>query len=358
MSGELLTSCLARNARAHGLSPYRFLALFRRGDPTWERDFDRDPATLARVGCRRGEIDWLADLANLMAVPRDDLERATLAPERRALGGPTLAARGDTPLVLSAGVHHRTRTRHALHFCPACLSEGIPHFRKAWRLGFVVGCDRHGNALLDGCPHCDAPVIPHRSTTRHLTDCHRCKRSIVVSCGADDRGVPAHAIDLQRKMTLALDGGDNWQPWAGRSAFDAVRALLAVTAAAPVRMRLRAAFALNAMDEPEERMRFEQARLAVRGLWLETVGAWMADWPRSFWDGANAAGVTRRTFARARMPPALADEVARLPDGTARDRTWEPVLEGPALKRLRRRDSAAYRTARASIILAHCGYVS
>lgn len=48
LPGELLSSCLARNAAAHGTTPYRFLALFWHGDPAWERDFDRDPASLLR----------------------------------------------------------------------------------------------------------------------------------------------------------------------------------------------------------------------------------------------------------------------------------------------------------------------
>ena len=52
LPGELLTSCLARNAAAHGTSPYRFLALFWQGDPVWERDFDRAPDCLLRA--RRG----------------------------------------------------------------------------------------------------------------------------------------------------------------------------------------------------------------------------------------------------------------------------------------------------------------
>lgn len=356
LPGELLTSCLARNARAHGMSPYRFLALFRQREPVWERDFDRDPAALRRTGRGPNTPNWVDDLAHLAGLSRGEMERATLTVERRMLGGPALPNRGDTPLVLSAGVYHRTRTRHALQFCPACLSEGTPHFRKAWRLGFVVACERHGSALADGCPHCDAPVVPHRSMTRHVTDCHRCRRSIM---GEGLQRTPSdslgNAVDLQSKLSDTLDGKDEWPPWNGREAFDAVRALLAVSAAAPIRDQLRGAFALGAMDAPGDRMRFEQARLATRLPWLETVGIWMADWPRSFRDGADAAGLTQRTFQRRHLSPVLAVEVARLPLGIKRDRSWTPILEEPALNRLRRRDPSAYRAERARRIMAATG---
>jgi hypothetical protein len=50
--GELLSSCLARNAHALGCTPYRFLNMFWEGDPVWNRDFDRDPAGLSRAGRR------------------------------------------------------------------------------------------------------------------------------------------------------------------------------------------------------------------------------------------------------------------------------------------------------------------
>ena len=106
LPGELLTSCMTRNALAHGMSPYRFLALFWQREPVWERDFDRDPGGLLRTDRRSQAADWLDDLARHMKLTRSTLEDATLAGYRARLAGPRSLG-GDTPLVLSAGIHHR-----------------------------------------------------------------------------------------------------------------------------------------------------------------------------------------------------------------------------------------------------------
>lgn len=360
LPGELLTSCLARNALAHGTTPYRFLALFWQGDPVWERDFDRAPECLLRLDRGAEAPDWLDDVAAALNVPRQVVEDATLASFRVTLGGPKLAARGDTPLVLSAGLHHRTRTRHALQACPECLADGVPHFRKTWRLGFVVACEQHRRRLHDGCSHCDAPVVPHRSMTPRLTDCHACGRPVWGASGTRETPtVPDRVAALQQALLRALEGDEAGLlgPWRGRDAFDAVRTLLAVSAAGLVYDQLHEALDIPAAPpRRSSRLRFEQARLADRVPHLDLVAAWVADWPIAFRRGAEAAGLTRRTFARNHLPPALAAEVTRLPEGRRRDNRWRPVLEEePVLKRLRRKDKSAYRELRAQRIMAVIG---
>jgi hypothetical protein len=323
LPGELLTSCLARNALAHGTTPYRFLALFWHGDPVWERDFDRDPASLLRLSRRPSAPDWLADVAAHLGVARDIVEDATLMDMRVRLGGRGLTELGDTPLMQSAGVHHRTRKRHALQFCPECLAEATAYFRKVWRLGFVVSCARHGTRLLDGCPHCDAPVVPHRTMTMRMTDCHDCGRSILGRKGAGKGdGVPESVLALQVSLceVLSGDGRGPPGPWPGLEAFEVTRALLAVLASAPVYARLRRSLGLAMLPAHRSgRIRFEQARLTDRVPHLDRVAGWMVDWPAAFRRGAEAAGLSRRTFARNHLSPALAVEVAQLPDG----RCWK-----------------------------------
>ncbi len=358
IEGELLSSCLARNAFAHGTTPYGFLEVFWPGDPVWNRDFDREPERLSRRRKGPDAADWLDDLALRMGFPRSVLEDATLAAWRSRLVGPRRLG-GDTPLVLSAGVHHRTRTRHALQFCPDCLAEGVPHFRKEWRLAFVVACERHGRTLADACGACGATVVPHRSPTGRLVCCQACGREI--GSGESASGGPVvstgtMAFQVALLATLRDGAGGVVGPWVDREVFDVVRCLVAASAPAPVQARLRTALALvDALAGRDGRQRFEQCRLTVRRPWLELVAAWMADWPRQFRIGADAAGLTRRSFARKRLPAALAEEVTRLPAGIARDRSWTPILEEPGLRRLRRTDRAAYSRLRAARILEACG---
>ena len=355
LPGELLSSCLARNAAAHGTTPYRFFALFWHRDPVWERDFDRDPGALARLDRAPGSPDWLDDLAKHLGMPREAIEDTTLAGWRERLGDGLRPQAGDTPLILSAGVFHRTRTRHALQFCPECLADGRPHFRKVWRLGFVLACNVHGRSLLDSCAWCDAPVVPHRSMTPRPTDCHRCGRPVGGRAGRHAAPVPEAALALQRRLTAVLRGeeGEETGPLGAEEAFATVRGLLAVSAAPRAHRLLQQALGLeNVAKKGPDRRRFEHARHAVRAPWLETVAAWLREWPRHFLVGADAMGASQRTFARCRLPPTLAAQVARLPERKYKPRRpWQPLLDEPALRRLRRTDKAAYYTERAERVL-------
>ncbi len=132
-------------------------------------------------------------------------------------------------------------------------------------------------------------------------------------------------------------------PWDGREAFDAVRALIAVSAARRVREALhRALGSPEWADETGARLRFEQARWHVRMLWLDTVALWLGGWPVAFRLGATEARLTQRSFARVRLPPQLEAEVARLPLGRRRHRRTSITIEDAALRKLRRIDAPAY----------------
>lgn len=351
LEGELLSSCLARNAYAHGAAPQRFLELFWAREAVWNRDFDRDPAALGRPG--KTATDWVAEIAGQLGIPAEAVRRATLQEWRKALGGPRLPTRGDTPLLLSAGVHHRTRRLHGLQYCPDCLCEPPAHYRRAWRLGFAVICERHGCALGDACQNCGVPVVPHRTLAR-VTDCHVCGTSLTRACGGGR--VPDGVARLQHGLTALLDrvGQAQVGPWTDRRAFSGVRALLAVSAARPVQQALRDTLGLKATPSilSAQRLRFEQSRIAVRIPRLETVAAWMENWPTCFRGGAGAARLTQGSFARVQLDEVLAAEVARLPGGIKRQRpAYVPILENPVLRRLRLGDPSAYRAARAERIL-------
>lgn len=356
LSGELLTSCLVRNALAHGTSPTRFLSLFWPREQPWSVDLDRDLPGLRPRGRADAGRDWPDMLATSLGVPRAAIVGATLDGFRRRLTGHAPTARGRTPLVLSAGLSHDKRKHHALQFCPVCISEGVPHFRREWRLAFMVSCPRHGSPLQDACPWCGAAVAPHRTATARITDCHACLRPLLGRPGAAGRQVPAPVAALQAGLLdLLLDAKPAAVgPWTDRTAFDGARCL---TGLATIRMShraLREGLGLPEAALPSDRCLFiEDLRADARTVVLETVAVWLSNWPEGFHRGVVAAGFTQRTFARLRMPPALAAEVAKLREGRRRDNTWRPVLEEPALRRLRRRDPARYRAVRAERIAGH-----
>lgn len=358
LPGELLSSCLARNALAHGTSPTRFLSLIWPGEKPWCLDIDRDLPSLRPRGAAQAGNSWQNMLADALGIPPAAVLEATLDGYRRILTGRTPNARGRTPLVLSAGLAAQKRRLHALQFCPTCLSGGIPHFRRDWRLAFAVGCPRHGRPLEDACPWCGAAVAPHRIATARITDCHACLRSLLGRPGAVGRQVASPVAALQAALSDMLSGPGSAAigPWTDRAAFDGVRCLIGLAATRAMYSDLRRGLGLPPADLPSGmRLYLEDLRVDARTLVLETVAAWLSDWPAGFHVGAACAGLTQRSFSRLRTPPELAAEIAGLPAGRRRDNAWRPVLEDPVLRRLRRRDPAQYRMLRAERILVEVG---
>jgi hypothetical protein len=338
---ELLSSCLVRNALAHGSTPYRFLNLFWPGFPVWNRDIDRAP-----------NPEWLTQLADILKIQSERLDRCTLRSMRQRLVCGRALEHSGTPLLLSLGVFHRLRRRHGQQYCPACLAfEGF--FQRTWRLGFVVSCETHRSALRDACPHCGAPIIPHR-VRMQIDLCHVCDGTLIVPCDWDAYP-PSAVVDLQRRLRRCLERDRNDVDeglWNNSNMFLVVRSLLSIAAAPSVNRRLRLAFGLRPLAFVSgERTGFENARLLARVADLDTIAAWTAHWPESFRMGAIEAGLTQRSFIRLLTPEPLATEVAVLPDGSRRDRRLAPLPADTFFSQLRRRAPSAYKTLRGARLL-------
>ncbi|MBK9493910.1 MAG: TniQ family protein [Xanthomonadales bacterium] len=330
---ELLSSFLVRNAYAHGTTPYCFLNLYWPGKHIWNRDIDRTV-----------DHDWLDALAILAGIPAAQLEASTLLPLRAILG--STLRNGDTPLLLSASVFHRTRRRHSLQFCPICLVEGRRWFRRIWRLGFVFVCPEHGNALLDACPKCGSPVVPHRSLGLDPSRCHQC--GTFLGNEARETLLQTGVLEWQNLLLGALSSPPRLAgPFVQSEAFAVVRSLLSVLTPRPVHTAIREAVHLPLVALPADRLQFEHARIRERALLMETLAAWVADWPVTFRRGAHAARLTQRAFRRLTQPATLRSEVEQLPLGIARDRAYVPKVLDNQLRRLARKDRSAYRALRA-----------
>jgi hypothetical protein len=337
---ELLSSWLTRVAFAHGQNPYVFHNLHLPGMPLWSRDVDRAHSA--------GLVAGLSAVSGV-SVPR--IRAASLNQFRNL--GLNATAHGEWPFILSAGIYHRKRRRHGLQFCPRCLSAGTAYFRRTWRFAFVLKCPACSEALSDACPHCDAPIIPHR-TLSDMRACYRCRGNI---CNDGERAEKAPGLapddDMQGLMTRAA--GRRVVSWLGgrQRPSEALQAAAVLIRMAPARRidDCRSAIGLPPCPVPMTSERLERQRLPDRALRFETIGRWTSVWPRTFRLGASALGLTRRSFEGIPLPPALAGEVARLPAGQPRPRSERPLLLGPDLRAIRRRSVTAYRQIRAARIL-------
>ncbi|BAU90548.1 MULTISPECIES: TniQ family protein [Methylorubrum] len=332
---EILSSYLARAAFRHRLPPTVFAAQWWPDRPVWNRDLDRGEDTA-----------WLADLANRAGLTLERVQAMTLDAPRRRFG----RGSGDTALILSAGIFHRTRMRHAVQICPRCLGDGEPYMRRTWRYSFVLACPTCMTPLRDACPHCGAAIVPHRSYRWRLDACHACGLDLAHRDPHPAVVLPA-VNELQTRLlaVLANDPGTTVGPWQGDAAFRGVRSLVTVARHPDVLPLLRCALGLDAAAIPVTR--FERMRAGDRAVILETVGHWLSDWPNRFFVAAGSAGLTQRSFRKVAQPGDLALQILRLPEGFARDRTFVPVLQDRDLKRLRRQNRAGYRRVRAARLL-------
>lgn len=344
--GELLSSYLVRCAHAHGSTAYRFLHLFWPNKAIWNRDVDRTR-----------DDAWIDDLARATGIPPERLRVATLTGLLEKLNG-RVNAHGDLRFLLSSGIYHRTRRRHGVQFCPECLAESKPWFRQQWRLGFVVWCERHRRRLLDACPHCDAPVILHRTPPGALASCHACNRSLLlVTERHRDSVVPAEVTWLQSQLVHQLTSGTAELFPRGvsiRDSFCIVRAIISVVAnSCGTKAHDVADDLAGDRGQPQPRV-FERLRVSQRIALLSRATPWLRDWPTGFRTQATTRKLSRRRFRASCWPPALEAEINRLPPGIGqtRIRTHLPLLHTSGLRRLQRDDPTAYRYKRASRLMA------
>lgn len=336
---ELLSSWLIRVAFAHGQTPYVFHNLHLPGLPIWSRDVDRAHT-----------VGLLSGLSTVSGLSAHRVKAASLDRYRQlSLGAP---AHGEWPFVLAAGIYHRKRRRHGLQFCPNCLGSGTAFFRRSWRLAYALQCPECAAALADACPHCEAPVAPHRAIA-DMRACHRCGKSICSGIGNTQIGRGLHDSGLQALLTKAASRRTvRWLGGCQRPA-DVLLTTAMLIRLLPAKQinECRRAIGLPVCPVPISSQRFERQRLYERALRMQTVGKWASDWPRRFRLGAAALGLTRRRFADIHVPPALNSEVTRLPPGQARPRGPRPLLLGPELRAIRKRTPTAYRQERATRIL-------
>jgi hypothetical protein len=176
MPDELFSSWVLRIARSAGMKPQSFCQMMWPGRTFWNRSLDRSASPLL-----------VSSLAMITGTSSSAVEESLLSSLEGVLF-PRMVRNGNTRWVLPLAIYHRTHLRSGLSFCPLCMREGEPYFRKAWRLSLFTSCQLHQCELLDRCRHCKYPMQPHRVemgnrsaySTRPLYFCSNCDSDLRV----------------------------------------------------------------------------------------------------------------------------------------------------------------------------------
>lgn len=339
---ELLSSYLVRTAHSHGLSPYRFCAFHFGGSPVWNRDIDRSaPDALLKSIADKAQLDLVTVTA------------MTLRDIAVAVSSATRSENGIAPWLNSVGVFHRKRRRWGLQYCPTCLAQR-PSFRRPWRLSLTTICDVHGGKLLDACPHCDAPVVPHRQSLSPQL-CHSCNRSLtsLPESPATADGAMDSVVAFQSQLLNAIESGRGAVGQVATSSVDYFNGLHALVrifdswreAPTPVQESIACTASRRAPS-------LEWARTTQRVTAMRLLHTLTLSWPASFDEHARKARLSQRSFVSVRTPEWLGDAIKNLPAGTSRPRTTTPNPLRAQLRSLHRCRRSDWRTQRAILLLA------
>jgi hypothetical protein len=193
---ELLSSWLMRLTRAYSSVPHSFTRLLWPGLQIWNRDLDRLAPTVV-----------VRDLAQHTGV---SIQRAfgTTLKAYEGVVFEHLVTNSVAQWILPLQIWHRLHLRHGQQYCPRCLSEDEPYFRRRWRLSFVTGCTRHGLALLDRCVVCGATVNFHRAAywIPRLSSCFKCGADLATAV-ASSLMLDRHELRAQKHLQYTIVRG-------------------------------------------------------------------------------------------------------------------------------------------------------
>lgn len=196
LSGELLSSWLARIALENGCDPLALTSSLWPERRVWATDVDRFLPSSCQVS-----------LARMAGISLETVSASMLRDVARCVRTSEPPVRGRWPWILAVRARNRKRLG-GLQYCPHCLAtDRRPYFRQRWRFAWHVLCEAHLCPLLDHCSHCQAPLEPHRliAESRHQAVCASCGGVLAVSCASNC--IDAQIADLQAKTDAALAAG-------------------------------------------------------------------------------------------------------------------------------------------------------
>lgn len=299
---ELLSSWFLRCAAAMWLKPFAL------GNAVWGRSLQ----ILTRDIDNFAPPAFVAGMAALTDTPLEAARCTSLAEfEGRLVERYTMV--GRTNWIMPLGVRHRRRFQPGLQFCPVCLRDPIPYYRRVWRIAWSTVCCRHECILLDRCPCCAEPLEPHRAPRLWL--CATCQVDFRTIDGV---AAPPELIALQNNHEDFLLKG-----WAELGCvtfphshlyFELVRQVARVLFSGPRSERLRVSIAGNMEQAPQFVAAchdIETLSASDRRRLMSLVALALQDWPTGFVTAARDAGLWRSwaTRDRPRLPFAFASVV-------------------------------------------------
>jgi hypothetical protein len=189
---ELLSSLIVRLAYGHGVKVRTFSRLVFPSQEIWNRDIDRNapPALLSMIAANTGasyEALYKSSLKAYEGVLYKQYQLSSIL-----------------PWVLPLQVYEWKRNGFAQHYCPSCLAnDGIPYYRRSWRIAYCTWCPQHACMLHNSCFSCGSCVAFHRCDLGNfdisdVSSIHRCWH-----CGFDYRDTPRIAADFYSPDILA-----------------------------------------------------------------------------------------------------------------------------------------------------------
>lgn len=301
---ELFSSYLFRLAAANHLQLGRFVAMHV-GRRVGSRDIDRTV-----------DVEFVQKLAKLTNRSFQASAAGTLATWDLPLGNPTIAARSGGNARWFVKQRHGETTRRApasaMQYCPACLDESIPYFRKRWRLSFVTHCHLHRTNLSDRCPN---PSCASKSFYRaanllavgnhaHPVDLQRCAVCNANLCTSTLGVTPADldVYNLQTALMTSLATDTVILPPIEAAPSKVLKVLRQVTKllwiaeTAPInRQQLFLASGISARvpDTGPRNLYFDAATLEFRLPVVQATAWLLKDWPHRYTSYREACGVRR-----------------------------------------------------------------
>lgn len=291
LDDELLSSWLVRLATAHGLKAKGFTSAILPGVHIWKNDIDLSgDDRLFKV-----LIEKTGTEASRVAATTLDSYRGWLF-EDRPPSGPII-------WVMRRNVLARVKANFGLQFCPMCLAEGIPYFRRTWRLAFVVFCSKHCLQLLDRCPNCGQAINFFRSSISDrynvatlpdiLTLCHRCRFDLRNAHNViNDLKVQPSDVEFQQHLLNVLKLGWAEIPQSGAvyshlyfaGVYKLASRLIEGRFGKTLQEAIVSHYGIKApiISPPTKPFIFERLEIGPRRALLTMVKLLLADWPEGF----------------------------------------------------------------------------